>query len=148
MRLLYVVRDHQNLPKGVQASTTSVSANVLSSHLWCLSLQVKLEMYVEYFRTIGLAFILPIVFLYAFQQAASLAYNYWLSKWADEPVVNGTQLNTDVKLSVYGALGFAQGEELWGNQSIESIEMHKMSFMNSDLKTSSHFHPSNSGYKI
>lgn len=100
------------MPRGVQASTTSVSANVLTSHL-CLWLQVKLEMYVEYFRTIGLAFILPIVFLYAFQQAASLAYNYWLSMWADEPVVNGTQINTDMKLGVYGALGFAQGEELW-----------------------------------
>uniref|UniRef100_A0AAY5EJZ7 ABC-type glutathione-S-conjugate transporter n=1 Tax=Electrophorus electricus TaxID=8005 RepID=A0AAY5EJZ7_ELEEL len=70
--------------------------------------QVKLELYVEYFRTIGLAFIVPILFLYAFQQAASLAYSYWLSLWADEPVVNGTQLNTDMKLGVYGALGFAQ----------------------------------------
>lgn len=76
--------------------------------------RVKLEMYVEYFRTIGLAFILPIVFLYAFQQAASLAYNYWLSMWADEPVVNGTQINTDMKLGVYGALGFAQGIGIFG----------------------------------
>uniref|UniRef100_A0A8B9RLN9 ABC-type glutathione-S-conjugate transporter n=1 Tax=Astyanax mexicanus TaxID=7994 RepID=A0A8B9RLN9_ASTMX len=72
--------------------------------------RVKLEMYIEYFRTIGLALIVPILFLYAFQQAASLAYNYWLSMWADEPVINGTQLNTDMKLGVYGALGFAQGQ--------------------------------------
>lgn len=78
---------------------------------FCLHLpfQVKLEMYVEYFRTIGLALIVPILFLYAFQQGASLAYNYWLSMWADEPIINGTQLNTDMKLGVYGALGFAQG---------------------------------------
>uniref|UniRef100_A0A8C1G2J6 ABC-type glutathione-S-conjugate transporter n=2 Tax=Cyprinus carpio TaxID=7962 RepID=A0A8C1G2J6_CYPCA len=69
--------------------------------------RVKLEMYVEYFRTIGLAFIIPIIFLYAFQQAASLAYNYWLSLWADEPVVNGTQVDTDLKLGVFGALGIA-----------------------------------------
>lgn len=66
-------------------------------------------MYVEYFRTIGLALIVPILLLYAFQQGASLAYNYWLSMWADEPIINGTQLNTDMKLGVYGALGFAQG---------------------------------------
>lgn len=71
--------------------------------------QVKLELYVEYFRTIGLALIIPIIFLYAFQQAASLAYNYWLSLWADDPVVNGTQVETDLKLGVFGALGFAQG---------------------------------------
>uniref|UniRef100_A0A8C1M1U9 ABC-type glutathione-S-conjugate transporter n=1 Tax=Cyprinus carpio TaxID=7962 RepID=A0A8C1M1U9_CYPCA len=71
--------------------------------------QVKLEMYIEYFHTIGLPLIVSIVFLYAFQQAASLSYNYWLSLWADQPVINGTQLNTDLKLGVYGALGFAQG---------------------------------------
>uniref|UniRef100_A0A6Q2ZAR5 ABC-type glutathione-S-conjugate transporter n=1 Tax=Esox lucius TaxID=8010 RepID=A0A6Q2ZAR5_ESOLU len=68
--------------------------------------QVRLEMYMEYFKTIGMAFIIPIVFLYAFQQGASLAYNYWLSLWADEPIVNGTQIDTDMKLAVYGALGF------------------------------------------
>ncbi|KAI2666162.1 Multidrug resistance-associated protein 1 [Labeo rohita] len=76
--------------------------------------RVKLEMYVEYFRTIGLAFIIPIIFLYAFQQGASLAYNYWLSLWADDPVVNGTQVDTDLKLGVFGALGFAQGIAIFG----------------------------------
>uniref|UniRef100_A0A8C2GUF2 ABC-type glutathione-S-conjugate transporter n=1 Tax=Cyprinus carpio TaxID=7962 RepID=A0A8C2GUF2_CYPCA len=76
-----------------------------------LSQQVKLEMYIEYFRTIGLPLIVSIVFLYAFQQAASLSYNYWLSLWADQPVINGTQLNVDLKLGVYGALGFAQGQQ-------------------------------------
>lgn len=72
-------------------------------------LQVKLEMYMVYFRTIGLAFIIPIIFLYAFQQAASLGYNYWLQLWADDPVINCSQTRADVKLAVFGALGFAQG---------------------------------------
>uniref|UniRef100_A0A8C2HJ52 ABC-type glutathione-S-conjugate transporter n=1 Tax=Cyprinus carpio TaxID=7962 RepID=A0A8C2HJ52_CYPCA len=76
--------------------------------------RVKLEMYIEYFHTIGLPLIVSIVFLYAFQQAASLSYNYWLSLWADQPVINGTQLNTDLKLGVYGALGFAQGIAIFG----------------------------------
>lgn len=67
-------------------------------------------MYKKYFKTISLAIIIPIVFLYAFQQGASLTYNYWLSMWADDPVVNGTQLDTDLKLTVFGALGFAQGQ--------------------------------------
>uniref|UniRef100_A0A4W4G3N0 ABC-type glutathione-S-conjugate transporter n=1 Tax=Electrophorus electricus TaxID=8005 RepID=A0A4W4G3N0_ELEEL len=71
--------------------------------------QVKLDMYVEYFRTIGPALIVPIIFLYAFQQAASLGYNYWLRLWADDPVVNGTQTDADAKLAVFCALGFAQG---------------------------------------
>uniref|UniRef100_A0AAR2IZ08 ABC-type glutathione-S-conjugate transporter n=1 Tax=Pygocentrus nattereri TaxID=42514 RepID=A0AAR2IZ08_PYGNA len=76
--------------------------------------RVKLVMYVEYFRTIGLALIIPIVFLYAFQQAASLGYNYWLRLWADDPVINGTQAHVDVKLAVFGALGFAQGIAIFG----------------------------------
>lgn len=67
-------------------------------------------MYKKYFKTIGLTTIIPIVFLYAFQQGASLAYSYWLSMWADDPVVNGTQIDTDLKLSVFGALGFVQGQ--------------------------------------
>ncbi|KAK2857444.1 hypothetical protein Q7C36_005363 [Tachysurus vachellii] len=83
--------------------------------------RVKLEMYVEYFRTIGLGLIVPILFLYAFQQGASLAYNYWLSMWADEPIINGTQLNTDMKLGVYGALGFAQGIAIFGTTVAISI---------------------------
>ncbi|XP_042578206.1 multidrug resistance-associated protein 1-like isoform X2 [Cyprinus carpio] len=48
------------------------------------------------------------------RQAASLAYNYWLSLWADDPVVNGTQVDTDLKLGVFGALGFAQGIAIFG----------------------------------
>uniref|UniRef100_A0A4W5M182 ABC-type glutathione-S-conjugate transporter n=1 Tax=Hucho hucho TaxID=62062 RepID=A0A4W5M182_9TELE len=80
-----------------------------------------LEMYMEYFKTIGMAFIIPIVFLYAFQQGASLAYNYWLSLWADEPIVNGTQVDTDMKLAVYGALGFAQGIAIFGTTVAISV---------------------------
>uniref|UniRef100_A0A8C9RI62 ABC-type glutathione-S-conjugate transporter n=1 Tax=Scleropages formosus TaxID=113540 RepID=A0A8C9RI62_SCLFO len=83
--------------------------------------RVKLEMYMEYFKTIGLALILPIIFLYAFQQAASLAYNYWLSMWADDPIVNGTQIDTDMKLGIYGALGFAQGVAIFGTTVAISV---------------------------
>uniref|UniRef100_A0A3Q0SKS5 ABC-type glutathione-S-conjugate transporter n=1 Tax=Amphilophus citrinellus TaxID=61819 RepID=A0A3Q0SKS5_AMPCI len=83
--------------------------------------RVRLEMYKKYFKTIGLAIIIPIVFLYAFQQGASLAYNYWLSMWADDPVVNGTQIDTDLKLTVFGALGFVQGIAIFGTTVAISI---------------------------
>ncbi|KAG2455285.1 MRP1 protein, partial [Polypterus senegalus] len=83
--------------------------------------RVKLAIYMEYFKTIGLGFILPIIFLYIFQQAASLTYNYWLSMWADDPVINGTQLDTDFKLGVYGALGFAQGIAIFGTTVAISV---------------------------
>uniref|UniRef100_A0A669B1S8 ABC-type glutathione-S-conjugate transporter n=1 Tax=Oreochromis niloticus TaxID=8128 RepID=A0A669B1S8_ORENI len=85
------------------------------------TLVLLLDMYKKYFKTIGLAIIIPIVFLYAFQQGASLAYNYWLSKWADDPVVNGTQIDTDLKLTVFGALGFVQGVAIFGTTVAISI---------------------------
>uniref|UniRef100_A0A8C8E472 ABC-type glutathione-S-conjugate transporter n=1 Tax=Oryzias sinensis TaxID=183150 RepID=A0A8C8E472_9TELE len=83
--------------------------------------RVKLDMYKKYFKTIGLAIIIPIVFLYAFQQGASLAYSYWLSMWADDPVVNGTQTDRDLKLAVFGALGFVQGIAIFGTTVAISI---------------------------
>lgn len=70
---------------------------------------MKLQVYADYFRTVGLAFIMTIVFLCAFQQAASLAYSYWLSLWADDRPVNGTQMDHMLRLSVFGALGLTQG---------------------------------------
>eukprot|EP00066_Takifugu_rubripes_P022062 XP_011611328.1 PREDICTED: multidrug resistance-associated protein 1-like isoform X2 [Takifugu rubripes] len=83
--------------------------------------RVRLEMYKKYFNTIGLAIIIPIIFLYAFQQGVSLAYNYWLRMWADDPIVNGTQIDTDLKLTVFGALGFVQGVSIFGTTVAISI---------------------------
>uniref|UniRef100_A0A8C6TA17 ATP-binding cassette, sub-family C (CFTR/MRP), member 6b, tandem duplicate 1 n=1 Tax=Neogobius melanostomus TaxID=47308 RepID=A0A8C6TA17_9GOBI len=71
--------------------------------------QVRLQTYKEYFETIGLAFLVIIVLLYAFQQGASLSYNYWLSVWADDAPVNGTQSDHDLRLGVFAALGLTQG---------------------------------------
>uniref|UniRef100_A0A8C9YK81 ABC-type glutathione-S-conjugate transporter n=1 Tax=Sander lucioperca TaxID=283035 RepID=A0A8C9YK81_SANLU len=79
-----------------------------------LCFQVKLQMYREYFKTVGLLFIMTIIFLCAFQQASSLAYSYWLSLWADEAPVNGTQSDHNLKLSVFAALGFTQGIAMFG----------------------------------
>uniref|UniRef100_A0A8D0CYJ5 ABC-type glutathione-S-conjugate transporter n=1 Tax=Sander lucioperca TaxID=283035 RepID=A0A8D0CYJ5_SANLU len=76
--------------------------------------RVKLQMYREYFKTVGLLFIMTIIFLCAFQQASSLAYSYWLSLWADEAPVNGTQSDHNLKLSVFAALGFTQGIAMFG----------------------------------
>ncbi|XP_042250798.1 multidrug resistance-associated protein 1-like isoform X4 [Thunnus maccoyii] len=47
-------------------------------------------------------------------RAASLAYSYWLSLWADEQPVNGTQSDHELKLSVFGALGVTQGAAMFG----------------------------------
>ncbi|XP_061888037.1 multidrug resistance-associated protein 1-like [Entelurus aequoreus] len=76
--------------------------------------RVKLQVYQEYFRTVGLTLIMTILFLCAFHQSASLAYSYWLSLWADDLPINGTQADHVLRLSVFGALGLTQGMAMFG----------------------------------
>ncbi|XP_040914476.1 multidrug resistance-associated protein 1-like [Toxotes jaculatrix] len=76
--------------------------------------KVKLQTYREYFNTVGLTFITTIIFLCAFQQASSLAYNYWLSLWADEAASNSTETKHELRLSVFAALGLTQGMAMFG----------------------------------
>lgn len=72
-------------------------------------LQVKLSVYWDYMKAIGLFISFLSTFLFLCNHVAALASNYWLSLWTDDPIVNGTQEHTKVRLSVYGALGISQG---------------------------------------
>lgn len=72
-------------------------------------LQVKLSVYWDYMKAIGLFISFLSIFLFLCNHIAALASNYWLSLWTDDPIVNGTQEHTKVRLSVYGALGISQG---------------------------------------
>lgn len=71
--------------------------------------QVKLAVYWEYMKAVGLFISFVSIFLFLCNHVAALASNYWLSIWTDDPVINGTQQHTEVRLSVYGALGISQG---------------------------------------
>lgn len=73
-------------------------------------LQVKLSVYWDYMKAIGLFISFLSIFLFLCNNVAALASNYWLSLWTDDPIVNGTQEHTKIRLSVYGALGISQGE--------------------------------------
>lgn len=79
-------------------------------HLLPRGPQVKLSVYWGYMRAIGLFLSFLSILLFISNHVASLASNYWLSLWTDDPVVNGTQEHTTVRLSVYGGLGILQGE--------------------------------------
>ncbi|XP_053069306.1 multidrug resistance-associated protein 1 isoform X4 [Acinonyx jubatus] len=70
--------------------------------------QVKLSVYWDYMKAIGLFISFLSIFLFLCNHVAALASNYWLSLWTDDPIVNGTQEHTKVRLSVYGALGILQ----------------------------------------
>lgn len=71
--------------------------------------QVKLSVYWDYMKAIGLFISFLSIFLFLCNHVAALVSNYWLSLWTDDPIVNGTQEHTKVRLSVYGALGISQG---------------------------------------
>ncbi|KAM6155276.1 multidrug resistance-associated protein 1 isoform 2-T2 [Rhynchocyon petersi] len=83
--------------------------------------QVKLSVYWDYMKAIGLFISFLSIFLFLCNHVASLASNYWLSLWTDDPVVNGTQEHTTVRLSVYGALGISQGVSVFGYSMAVSI---------------------------
>ncbi|CAJ0967200.1 unnamed protein product [Ranitomeya imitator] len=73
--------------------------------------RVKLAVFWEYMKAIGLFLSFLSVILFLCNHVSSLASNYWLSLWTDDTVVNGTQQHTKMRLSVYGALGMSQGSD-------------------------------------
>uniref|UniRef100_A0A8C0VFR1 ABC-type glutathione-S-conjugate transporter n=1 Tax=Cyanistes caeruleus TaxID=156563 RepID=A0A8C0VFR1_CYACU len=50
-----------------------------------------------------------IVLSFTCQQAMAFSRGYWLSLWTDDPVHNGTQQHTELRVGVFGALGVVQG---------------------------------------
>ncbi|KGL86128.1 Canalicular multispecific organic anion transporter 2, partial [Charadrius vociferus] len=70
---------------------------------------VKLTVFWQYVKAVGPLISLVICFLYCCQNAAAIGANVWLSDWTNEPVINGTQHNTAMRIGVYAALGLLQG---------------------------------------
>ncbi|KAM9012498.1 multidrug resistance-associated protein 1 isoform 5-T5 [Ara ararauna] len=83
--------------------------------------RVKATVYWDYMKAIGLFISFLSIFLFMCNHIASLASNYWLSLWTDDPVINGTQRYTNVRLGVYGALGLSQGIAVFGYSMVVSI---------------------------
>ncbi|NWW91047.1 MRP3 protein, partial [Rhynochetos jubatus] len=91
--------------------TNEVRKQFLSctNQLWCAILQVKLTVFWQYMKAVGPVISLVICLLYCCQNAAAIGANVWLSDWTNEPVINGTQHNTAMRIGVYAALGLLQG---------------------------------------
>ncbi|NXW50872.1 MRP3 protein, partial [Nyctiprogne leucopyga] len=80
-----------------------------TNQLWCVILQVKLTVFWQYMKAVSPVISSVICFLYCCQNAAAIGANVWLSDWTNEPVINGTQHNTAMRIGVYAALGLLQG---------------------------------------
>uniref|UniRef100_A0A8B9CRU4 Multidrug resistance-associated protein 1 n=1 Tax=Anser brachyrhynchus TaxID=132585 RepID=A0A8B9CRU4_9AVES len=99
-----------------QSSTAELQKPLAEKNSWKLTEadtaktgRVKATVYWDYMKAIGLFISFLSIFLFMCNHVASLASNYWLSLWTDDPVINGTQQYTNVRLGVYGALGISQG---------------------------------------
>ncbi|NXC38211.1 MRP1 protein, partial [Penelope pileata] len=70
--------------------------------------RVNTSIYAAYLRAMGLPLCAYIILLFTCQQAVSFFRGYWLSMWTDDPVQNGTQQHTALRVGVFGALGVIQ----------------------------------------
>ena len=75
-----------------------------------MAMQVKMNVFWDYAKAVGLSITLVICLLYAGQSAAAIGASIWLSAWTNEAIVDGGQNNTSHRLGVYAALGILQGE--------------------------------------
>lgn len=66
----------------------------------------------QYIKAVRVPVALFICFLYCCQNASAIGANVWLSVWTNEPIINGTQQNTQMRVGVYAALGLLQGDVL------------------------------------
>ncbi|XP_053936985.1 multidrug resistance-associated protein 1 isoform X3 [Cuculus canorus] len=111
-----------------QSSTAELQKPLAEKNSWKLTEadtaktgRVKVTVYWDYMKALGLFISSFSVFLFMCNHIAALASNYWLSLWTDDPVVNGTQQYTNVRLGVYGALGTSQGIAVFGYSMAVSI---------------------------
>ncbi|KAJ7416043.1 ATP binding cassette subfamily C member 1 [Willisornis vidua] len=111
-----------------QSSTAELQKPLAEKNSWKLTEadtaktgRVKASVYWDYMKAIGLFMSFLSIFLFMCNHIASLASNYWLSLWTDDPVINGTQQYTNVRLGVYGALGISQGIAVFGYSMVVSI---------------------------
>uniref|UniRef100_A0A8C0EXC5 Canalicular multispecific organic anion transporter 2 n=1 Tax=Bubo bubo TaxID=30461 RepID=A0A8C0EXC5_BUBBB len=97
---------------------TSFSGNQITDICLCIKCPlllhdrlafVKLTVFWQYMKAVSPIISLVICFLYCCQNAAAIGANVWLSDWTNEPVINGTQHNTAMRIGVYAALGLLQG---------------------------------------
>ncbi|XP_054441471.1 ATP-binding cassette sub-family C member 3 [Pteronotus mesoamericanus] len=71
--------------------------------------KVKLSVFWDYAKAMGLSTTLVMCLLYAGQSATAVGVDVWLSDWTNKAVVGGQQNHTSHRLSVYATLGILQG---------------------------------------
>ncbi|KAM8934198.1 multidrug resistance-associated protein 1-like [Pelodytes ibericus] len=102
------IREDTNLETANLLNEDDADAGKLTEADVALTGKVKLSVYLEYLKVMGKWYLVLCAVFFIIQQAAALGHNYWIGLWADDPVVNGTQQFTSLRLGVYSFLGMLQ----------------------------------------
>ncbi|XP_056359573.1 ATP-binding cassette sub-family C member 6 isoform X2 [Oenanthe melanoleuca] len=70
--------------------------------------RVSAGVYAAYLQAAGPALCVYTILSFTCQQAMAFSRGYWLSLWAGDPVLNGTQQHTQLRVGVFAALGVVQ----------------------------------------
>uniref|UniRef100_A0A8D0BAW9 ABC-type glutathione-S-conjugate transporter n=1 Tax=Salvator merianae TaxID=96440 RepID=A0A8D0BAW9_SALMN len=105
---------HRLLPSARSAGILLTQYEKCQTRICSLALiamrPAKAPAYLKYLRAAGGLLWACTVLCFAWQQGASFCRGLWLSLWAGDPVRNGTQQNTRLRLGVFFFLGLAQGK--------------------------------------
>ncbi|XP_030195268.1 canalicular multispecific organic anion transporter 2 isoform X1 [Gadus morhua] len=77
--------------------------------------RVKMKVFMDYAKAVGLVLSVIICLLYGCQNAAAIGANVWLSDWTKDASANQTRDEVNMRLGVYASLGIAQGVLLMVN---------------------------------
>lgn len=80
--------------------------------------RVKTTTYLSYLKAVGTPLCTYTLFLFFCQQVASFCQGYWLSLWADDPVVDGRQKHAALRGWVFGLLGCLQAVGLFASMAV------------------------------
>ncbi|XP_032727951.1 canalicular multispecific organic anion transporter 2 isoform X1 [Lontra canadensis] len=94
--------------KAVQAAEAKARGALIQEEKAAMG-TVKLSVFWDYAKAMGLYTTVAICVLYLCQTAAAIGASVWLSAWTNEAMVDSRQNNTSMRLGVYAALGFLQG---------------------------------------
>uniref|UniRef100_A0A8C3L395 ABC-type glutathione-S-conjugate transporter n=1 Tax=Chrysolophus pictus TaxID=9089 RepID=A0A8C3L395_CHRPC len=99
----------KTIPVSQDCTTAEVTEGRLTRGEKTQQGRVNASVYAAYLRAIGLPLCAYIILLFTCQQGVSFFRGYWLSIWTEDPVHNGTQQYTELRVGVFGALGVIQG---------------------------------------
>ncbi|NXO53888.1 MRP1 protein, partial [Aramus guarauna] len=105
---LFSAMGRETIPVSQDCTTAAATRGRLTTGEKTQHGRVNTSIYAAYLQATGLPLCVYILLLFTSQQGLSFSRGYWLSLWTDDPVHNGTQQHTELRVGVFGALGVIQ----------------------------------------